>query len=277
MIPFPCITAAAYVYVKGETVIEVINRLRLKGTLPPGKRVVCIGDSITLGVVSYNYVKILEDEFRAKGFSFINEGVNSECAYHVLQRMDRIISYKPDYATVLIGTNDANSVLNRDMWKPSLKLLSLPEEPSLEFYRTCLRKIVRRLLEETEAAVALLSIPPIGEADDEARVICRQFNEVVREAAEDFEVDYLPVFESMLEYISMASHTQAFSHELYPLLTGKAVFEKYIMRKSYDEIAEENGLILHSDLLHLNSRGAGIIADLIGEFLVRKSEASKQS
>jgi hypothetical protein len=49
------------------------------------------------------------------------------------------------------------------------------------------------------------------------------------------------------------------------------------MRKSYDEIAEENGLILHSDLLHLNSRGAGTSQTSFGEFLVRKSEASKQS
>lgn len=247
--------------------IEIINRLRLKGTLPGGRRVVCIGDSITLGLVSHNYVKILEEELSGEGFSFINEGVNSELAYHVTRRMERIISYKPDYATVLIGTNDANSVLNDDIWKPSIKLLTLPEKPSLDFYRTCLREIVRRLLEETEAEVALLSIPPIGEADDEAKALCAGCNGIVKDTAEDFEVAYLPLFESMNEYIAMAGSPQRISHELYPLLTGKAVFQKYVLRRSYDEIAAENGLILHSDLLHLNSRGAGIIADLIGEFL----------
>ena len=34
-----------------------------------------------------------------------------------------------------------------------------------------------------------------------------------------------------------------------------------------DEIAERNGLLLHADLLHLNSKGATMVADLIEKFV----------
>ena len=50
--------------------------------------VVCAGDSITHGVVSANYVEMLERRFAADGYEFVNAGINGQLAYNLLQRLD---------------------------------------------------------------------------------------------------------------------------------------------------------------------------------------------
>ncbi len=78
------------------------------------KVVVCVGDSITHGRVSHNYVDMTAGKLSDRGFIIVNAGVNSELAYNVLSRIDEIIRCKHDYVTILIGTNDANSSLSQE-------------------------------------------------------------------------------------------------------------------------------------------------------------------
>ena len=46
--------------------------------------VVCVGDSITYGTVSFNYVDLLSGRKDLKGFTFVNAGSNSFLTYNVL-------------------------------------------------------------------------------------------------------------------------------------------------------------------------------------------------
>ena len=62
---------------------------------PNQKVVVCVGDSLTHGRVSHNYVDVLDGRF-SDDYLFVNAGINSELAYNVLQRIDDIIALKPD-------------------------------------------------------------------------------------------------------------------------------------------------------------------------------------
>ena len=55
------------------------------------KVVVCVGDSITHGRVSHNYVDMTAGKLSDRGFIVVNAGVNSELAYNVLSRIDEII------------------------------------------------------------------------------------------------------------------------------------------------------------------------------------------
>ena len=56
------------------------------------KVLVCIGDSITHGTVSVNYVDMLSSRLANRGIVVVNAGVNSELAYNVAQRLDAIVS-----------------------------------------------------------------------------------------------------------------------------------------------------------------------------------------
>ena len=99
------------------------------------KTVVCVGNSITHGQVSYNYVNILSERLSVDGYQFVNAGINGNLAYNVVNRLDKIIGCDPDYVTVLIGTNDANASLSEKNRARYMKEMALPEEPNAEFFR----------------------------------------------------------------------------------------------------------------------------------------------
>jgi len=68
-----------------------------KGSFLHKKVVVCIGDSLTHGRVSYNYIDMLTEKLNPEGYEFVNAGINGELAYNVLKRIDEVIKCKPDY------------------------------------------------------------------------------------------------------------------------------------------------------------------------------------
>ena len=129
---------------------------------------VCVGDSITHGTVSANYVDKIEHSLRKEMVPFkdyhwnvVNAGVNSITSFDVHRNIENIIYCNPDYVTILIGTNDTKAFL-RNKKKEKIKS-SYKETLSFDHYESNLIKIVRKILEKTDAIVALCTIPPIGE------------------------------------------------------------------------------------------------------------------
>ncbi len=229
--------------------------------------VVCVGDSITRGEVSYNYVDLLQARLGDR-FEVINAGINSEVSYEVLQRLDQVIACEPDMVTVLIGTNDANASIADEGALWTMQHRTLPSKPSIGWYEENMEKIVERLQRETRARIALLSLPPIGEELGSQPVrTTRWFSEVVRRVARRYRVAYLPVFEQMIDYLTEHPPAESLEHEMWQWHSVKAIWENKILGVELDEVAERQGLVLHSDMLHLNSRGARIIADLIEDFV----------
>lgn len=229
-----------------------------------GKHVlVCVGDSITRGEVSANYVDLLQARLGDR-FEVINAGINGEVSYDVLQRLDQVIACEPTLVTVLIGTNDANASLSDEGALWLMQYRKLPSKPSIGWYEENLEAIVARLQRGTRARIALLSLPPIGEELQSQPVrTTRWFSEVARRVARRYQVAYLPVFEQMTDYLTEYPPAEALEHEKWQWHSVKAIFESKVLGVELDVIARRQGLVLHSDLLHLNSRGAGIIAELI--------------
>jgi lysophospholipase L1-like esterase len=104
------------------------------------KVVVCVGDSLTHGRVSYNYVDDLDGRF-PDDYLFVNAGINSELAYNVLQRLDNIIALKPDYITILIGSNDVLGTLGEQSAQRYVKKWNLPQAPDRQWFRKNLTQI----------------------------------------------------------------------------------------------------------------------------------------
>lgn len=238
----------------------------------PGRPlVVCAGASVTRGTMSVNYIDLLESQLGDR-FQFANAGRNGDLAFNLAQRLGPIIALRPEMVVLQIGTNDVNASLTPEAAENYRRLKNLPGLPSRDSYRENLRGIVRRLRLETRARLAILSLPLMGEdlgSVENERV--RSYNEVVREVAAAEEATYLPLHEAMAEALTK-------SPSLHPVpptsrLIGLSLAQRYLLGRSFDAIGAANGYQLLSDGLHLNRRGAAILADQIRRFVISDAQA----
>jgi lysophospholipase L1-like esterase len=233
------------------------------------KVVVCIGDSITHGRVSHNYVDELENRYRDRGISFVNAGINSQLSYNVLQRIDQVIKCTPDFITILIGTNDVSATLNKKNAARYVKKQNLPRVPHRHWYEQNLNAIINILQEKTTAKIGLLSLPPITEdRTHNGYQRAAEYSVFIKQLAEKRNLVYLPLNELMDEILQKregqmkSSYVAGESGIMY-----KAIFSRYILGQGWDEIAESNGFVFLTDNRHLNRRGALMATQLIDDFL----------
>ncbi|NHJ49330.1 MAG: hypothetical protein FK733_16190 [Asgard group archaeon] len=230
------------------------------------KRIVFIGDSITHGNMSVNFIDIIAKELGKDHFDYINGGLNASLAYNVLQRLPDIIECRPDIAIILIGTNDAHRSIQ--LYKPGItnRRIHLPRVPDKEWFIENLEHIVLELQHKTDAKVVLCSIPPIGEdTTHEIFKLCIEFSNIIKEISDEMNIHYLPVNEKLTEFLSLNP-----SKPKYPTdkkLYGLAAAWHYFIDLELDQISKNYGFSLLIDNLHLNSKGAKIIAELVIDFI----------
>jgi len=235
------------------------------------KTVVCVGNSITHGQVSYNYVNILSERLSDNGYQFVNAGINGNLAYNVVKRLGKIIECDPDYVTLLIGTNDANASLSEKNSARYMKDMALPEIPNAEFFRKNVKELISRLKKRTNAKIAILSLPPIGE---EIKHIAwqrtKEYSDIIQGIAEADNIDYLPLHENITEYLLAEDHHPRLSYDNgFRRIMIKGIFSHFLLGSSFDKIATKNGFLIVTDFLHLNHRGAKMVADLIKNWLLK--------
>jgi lysophospholipase L1-like esterase len=232
------------------------------------KVVACIGDSITHGTSSCNYVDMLAEKLGGRGFNFINAGINSELAYNVLQRLDEIIECDPDFVTIMIGTNDSNKSRTEDDVKKAIRQMRLPQRPTAEWYRSNLFEICRALKEKTNARIAVLAIPVITEDfNHPAFKHSLLFIDIIREVAEKEKLVYLPLRERMEDFVREHPSSTQHSFDRRQSLVKKAFARHFFLKKNWNDIGKSNGFNLLTDFVHLNCRGAEMVVDLIEDFL----------
>jgi acyl-CoA thioesterase I len=234
-----------------------------------GKVVVCIGDSITHGRVGCNYVDILVQRLGGKGYRIVNAGINSELAYNVTRRLDEIISCKPDYVTVLIGTNDANASISKKNGERAMSGMKLPQIPTKAWYRENLEKICIELRKRTKAKIAIISLPPISEEPNSlAFTRAKEYSAIIKDVAERQNLVYLPLNEMMTLYLQQYNSKPLLQYnENWRLAMYKGIAQHILLGKSYDDISRSNGFILLIDLVHLNCTGSGLVSDIIENFI----------
>ena len=240
--------------------------------LPVKKNVaVCVGDSITHGAVSCNYVDMLSERKNLRGYTFVNAGINSELAYNVVQRVDGIIACNPTVITILVGTNDAAASLSSGNQNRYTKQMKLPQLPDRGWYRENLRLLIQKSKTGTNARIAVFSLPPIGEARESvAYKRAQEYSKIVKEVALAEKVAYLPLNERMDEIIAKRGmkNTPVYNDNMY--LMFKGIVQRYLLGLSYDEIASSNNYIFITDTLHLNCVGASLMADMVENFVMER-------
>jgi lysophospholipase L1-like esterase len=235
-------------------------------------RVACVGDSITRAQISVDYIEMLEARMAGNGITFSRFGVNGDFAYNLRQRLEPIIAGQPDVITILIGTNDARASLDPSRAKRMMKRKNLPRHPSADWYRENLVAVIERLRAETQAGIALLSLPVLGQdLHAPPAETTREYSRIVELAAEALELAYLPLHERQVAYLgSCGAPPLAYREAAHPLLNG-TLAQHFVLRRSLDDISRRRRLALTTDFIHQNSRGAGMIADLIERHLVGES------
>ena len=232
--------------------------------------VVCLGDSITRAQISTDYVQMLRDRTAARPhpYTFTNAGADGDLAYNARQRLDTVLAGRPDVVTVLIGTNDANASITEKNAQMMTKMKKLPVRPTIDWYRENLAAIAERLTKETDARVAFLSLPVLGQHLDSLPVLrSGEYSQVVKETAAAYGAAYLPLYERQLEHLRAGSHTPGIAFRDGKALAARGAMQYFMLRRPLDGISRRRGLELTTDFVHQNTRGATAIADLIEDFL----------
>lgn len=239
------------------------------------KIIIFIGDSITHGFYGVNYIKIVKERLKnsESSYEFINAGINGDLTVNILERMDDIIQCKPDIAILLVGTNDVNGSQSKKRAKIYEFTKKIPKDPLFWTEKRFVgdySKIIRRFKEETKAIIAISSLPPIGEEPKTKPFNdSKRYSGIIKNLATDFNVNYLPLNETMIAQLDENAPPPNFSYEKSnPISMIKFILQHYLGR-SWDKISKKNGLQFLTDNLHLNKVGATFIADLVEKFLLQ--------
>jgi lysophospholipase L1-like esterase len=241
--------------------------------------VACLGSSSTAGKgQAFDWIGELGRRPCNRHLEFRNFGVGGDLAYNALQRIPDVIACRPQKVVVWIGNNDVLASVSKKVRQFLQISKHLPSEPSPEWFRENLRMIARQLKAETSAAVALCSLPPIGEDlastnsfQSEINRRVAEYSAIVRLIAQEENVGYLAAHEAMFARI-MTEPGRAFTRFRF-LPFYRDAFRALVLRKTPDEIAQLNGWRFHTDGVHLNSRGAMIVAGLVQEFIGKEPQA----
>ncbi len=228
--------------------------------------VVCVGDSLTHGVMSADYLALLRGRLGGDGYEFVNAGINGNLAWNVLQRLDDIVACRPDAVTLLVGSNDILGALGPP-WEPMYRRQQhIPVTPTLAWYIENVRAIIDRLRAETGARLAILDLPPLGEdlvSEINGRVV--EYNEALRDVAAAAGVEVLPLHDRLVALLPEDHTPPPFDGRRD--LMGSALVRRLALRRSWNEVSAAHDLALLTDHVHLNDRAAAVVAKLVEGWL----------
>jgi lysophospholipase L1-like esterase len=232
------------------------------------KKILFLGASITQGIISKSYVKMLKEKLGTKQYRYINQGAAGYESFNVLKKLDKAIKLKPDYIVLLVGTNDVLSSLDPKLTKLTRKLKHIPHEPSLVHYRENIAGIIKRLKQETQSRIAIASLPVVGEdLDSVENNTIAEYNTELKRISQAERIAYVPVFEKQKNLLMNEIEGKGKEYIKGTKMAFKSLVLHYVLFFSLDTISRKNGFLLLTDGVHLNSRGAKIVANEIVEFI----------
>lgn len=218
---------------------------------------VAVGDSITRGRSSSPWLPGVGATL-PPGSLITNAGVDGDRVSSALPRLPRLALGEATHVVVLLGTNDTlrrlSSARGRDR---------LDRAGSEQIVREDLTELVRRLRHKSTAAIAVCSLPPVGEhgRDEAARAISAA-NTVIRAVCGDAGVTVLPLHERLValrqRHASAAGPSFGGSRMVF-----RAAVRRRVLGWSFAQCAAAEGFVALSDGIHLSDSGAEELAALV--------------
>lgn len=248
----------------------------IAGRVPSdGKRVVVLGDSLTHGTMSHNWLVDLQAQYAGE-YVFINQGWNGDLAWNARQKLDDVVGCQPDIIAIFVGGNDALATFSPVWTENFIKNKQLPQTPTADWYRQNLEGIVTQLQQQTDAELVLLTLTLFGEdLDSPENVPFSDYSEIVRSTGRTFGVPVLPIHTNMKKMVESAELNEAKScspadWDGYRRQIKWGIIRYHFLFQTWDQISASRGYIGQIDCVHLNSRAAGVIAATFSEWLDTK-------
>jgi lysophospholipase L1-like esterase len=253
---------------------------------------VCLGDSLTHGTCSANYIPDIPMQLTAalameppKRSIFadplwvVNCGQNHITTHTILrERLNKALDCHPDYILLLIGTNDMRGTYNKNWGKQVKYINELPEVPSLPTFQRNLAGILSYIQQASPVVhVGLCTLPPMGEdLKSPANQLIRQANRMIEDLAREYgdRCTLIPLFdrfETILEKQGKRTSSLALSPLLAVCMT--ALYQWLPGMISWNTLG---GLVSHhllTDGIHLNERARDELVALIVDWLVNAGVA----
>ena len=230
--------------------------------------IACIGDSLTHGNIGQSWVDYLRKEFPED--IFLNEGINGNTAWQVLQRLEPILEIKPDIVIVMIGSNDSMGSFDKKSGVRYMRNNNLPEVPTFDKYKEHFSELIERLNEVPK--IGLCTIPPIGENQDSMiNKHVKKFNDYIKSSINQKNIELLPVSDEI--WLDISKRTYPFQKDYdsnaIPIMRRifGGIFHHYLLKKSWNDIAKSKGQWILFDQIHFNERGAKIVFKLVKNFI----------
>lgn len=241
----------------------------------PSSPVICVGDSLTRGNLSADWVGDLRQMLTHEAEKpVLNAGVNMQCISNVKKRIEEVIACKPSHVTVLVGTNDLKAQASEfEGWLYKV-FGKIPYVATLETYERDLLEIRDRLL-AAGARVALVSPPVLGEdANSAANQRAQDFAKVVeRTAATGGErCIYFPLFEQTYAELPKTGGRPYDGIRFFRWLC-LLCFDIHVFGRDLSDVQRERKLGATVDLVHLGPKAANYLAMMTAAFVSATAEA----
>jgi lysophospholipase L1-like esterase len=238
-----------------------------------GGGIACVGSSTTAAQGTFDWIGALAARPQNARFRFLNFGVSGDVSYTALRRLPQVVAAQPGRVLVLIGANDVLGLVFPNARRYYARTQHLPRELSVDWFAGNLRQMVRVLREGATDRVGLTSLAAIGEdpgatAGPQAALnaLLAEFNTAIHQIAAEENTVYLPLAERFGELLA-ESPGQALTRFSFAAFYRDYLIREFVLRQSFDQIAERNGWRFHVDGIHLNTRGGMILADVAQAFL----------
>ena len=252
---------------------------------------VCIGDSLTHGSVSVNWVSKLSRRL-GDSYTVLNAGKNCETAAAVRARLEEIVAVRPAAITLMIGTNDLIGSLYPTSagWMYQKVWWAQKTVPSLDGYARELEAIVHELdnrLEEFGTQIAVLSPPPLGEGGPTGRAwkegekVATICSDVCKQSSE--RVSYIPLYNmvknEMVDTLSappslpegqqqlVDEYSCEFSFKEAIPLTSIMVPWRLLLGHRFDKIREANGYKYTIDSIHFGQEFSDVVEKAVTSWI----------
>jgi len=225
---------------------------------------VCLGDSITQGVLGADWVGGLRERLGDDAL-VVNAGVGGQLTWDLRQRLDEVGRCCPHAIVLLVGSNDAVGSLG-GQWA-SFYEKGRPQAPSEDWFAEQYGALVAELVAMAPRLVCL-TLPPLGEdASGQAAAIVRRQNEAIRATAATHDIDVLDIHPAFLRLRPEAPRGSGvpFLGGLSPFMAWStaSILRHRLLGQSWDRIARSRGLVLTADTIHPSDRGADAMLALV--------------
>lgn len=245
------------------------SALEEKSTKRP--KIVFLGDSITHGRVSYDYVDSIAKNPNLINYQVINEGINSRLTVQILEQLDHLKQLNPDFVFLLIGTNDLKATLSEDEYKRYASLWKLKEPVSEESFVKNLTKIIQTIQKDTKAKLIVFSPPVLGEDPNSIPFQrSKRFAELTKEVVTKENAIYKPLHETLSQGLETSNIKTRKPYIQSTWGMYWTILRYYSSTSTWDDLGDSNGYYYLTDAIHLNERGGKILESMALEEILPK-------